>query len=111
MAVPEKPPKKKIRWSAAWGEARELIWARRWRLALGLALMFVNVAAGLVMPWVSKYVLDDVIGKRQFYLLPRIAWAIAGATVVQALASFANSQVLGVAAQRAITDMRRRVEA
>jgi ABC-type multidrug transport system fused ATPase/permease subunit len=109
MSEPVKK-KKKIRWSAAWGEARELIWARRWRLALGLALMFVNVGAGLVMPWLSKYVLDDVIGKRQFYLLPRIAWAIGGATIVQAIASFANTQVLGVTAQRAITDMRRRVE-
>jgi hypothetical protein len=27
--------KKKIRWSAAWEEARFLIWARRWRLTFG----------------------------------------------------------------------------
>jgi subfamily B ATP-binding cassette protein MsbA len=39
--------------------------------------------------------------------------AIAGgiATAVQAVTSFLNSQILGVAAQRAITDMRKRVQA
>src|SRR5688572_21289995 len=33
------------------------------------------------------------------------------ATLVEAVTSFANSQILGVAAQRAITDMRKTVEA
>jgi subfamily B ATP-binding cassette protein MsbA len=37
--------------------------------------------------------------------------AAGGATIVDAAAAFANSQVLGVAAQRAITDMRKDVEA
>ena len=40
-----------------------------------------------------------------------IALATAGATLVQAVTSFALSQILGVAAQRAITDMRKRVQA
>ena len=40
-----------------------------------------------------------------------LALAAGAATLVQAVTSFALSQVLGVAAQRAITDMRRRVEA
>jgi subfamily B ATP-binding cassette protein MsbA len=44
-------------------------------------------------------------------LLKPLALAAGLATVVQAVTSFALSQVLGVAAQRAITDMRRRVEA
>ena len=57
--MPE-PKKKKIRWSAAWAEARDLIWARRWRLALGLALVVVNTSAGLVLPWSTKLFLDNV---------------------------------------------------
>ena len=44
-------------------------------------------------------------------MLMPLALAAGAATVVQAVTSFALSQVLGVAAQRAITDMRRRVEA
>jgi ABC-type multidrug transport system fused ATPase/permease subunit len=37
--------------------------------------------------------------------------AVGAATIVDAATSFANSQILGVAAQRAITDMRKDVEA
>jgi len=102
--------KKKIRWGAAWAEARGLIWARRYRLALGLLLMLIGRLAGLVLPLSSRYFVDDVIGKGRTDLLPVIAWATAGATVIQAITSFGLSQVLGVAAQKAITDMRRRVE-
>ena len=110
MASPEAPKKKKIRWSAAWQEARGLVWARRWRLALGLVLMLINQGASLVLPLMSKTLLDEVVGKNRIDLLSGIVWAAAIATVVQAAASFGLSQILGVAAQRAITDMRRRVE-
>jgi subfamily B ATP-binding cassette protein MsbA len=104
-------PKKKINVANAWQEARALIVARRGRLTLGLALMLVNRIAGLVLPATSKYLIDDVVGKHRADLLWPIAAAAGGATLVQAVTSFSLSQVLGVAAQRAITDMRRRVEA
>jgi ABC-type multidrug transport system fused ATPase/permease subunit len=113
VAVDEKPatPGKKKLTSAAWQEAKTLIWARRGRLALGLALMLVNRVSGLVLPATSKYLIDDVVGKGRAELLMPLAFAAGAATLVQAISSFALSQVLGVAAQRAITDMRRRVEA
>ena len=102
--------KRKVRWSLAWEEARSLIWARRGRLAFGLTLMLINRLAGMVLPAASKYLIDDVIGKGRSDLLSTIAWATGAATLVQAVTSFGLSQVLGVAAQKAITDMRRRVE-
>jgi subfamily B ATP-binding cassette protein MsbA len=104
-------PKKKVTASAAWREARELLWARRGRLTLGLTLMLVNRASGLVLPASSKFLIDDVIGRGHSQLLMPLAMAVGAATLVQAVTSFSLSQVLGVAAQRAITDMRRRVEA
>src|SRR6266705_6167657 len=94
--------KKKIRWSSAWADARELMWAHRTRLALGAVLMLVNQAMGLVLPASTKYLIDVVIGKGRIDLLWKIAPAAAIATVVQAFTSFSLSQVLGVAAQRAI---------
>jgi ABC-type multidrug transport system fused ATPase/permease subunit len=105
------PPKKKVNYGNAWQEARALIIARRGRLSLGLGIMLVNRLAGLVLPATSKYLIDDVIGRRQAQLLVPLALAAGGATLVQAISSFALSQILGVAAQKAITDMRRRVEA
>ena len=109
-AEADKAKKKKLT-AAAWKEARALIEARRGRLALGLGLMLISRAAGLVLPATSKYLIDDVIGKGNVALLQPLAFAAGAATLVQALSGFALSQVLGVAAQRAITDMRRRVEA
>jgi ABC-type multidrug transport system fused ATPase/permease subunit len=104
------PPKKKLS-AEAWEEARALIWKHRARLVLGLGLMVINRLAGLVLPWTTKFLMDDVIGQQQWNLLPRLAMAVGAATLVDVATSFANSQILGVAAQRAITDMRKDVEA
>jgi len=94
----------------AWREARALVWSHRHRLGLGLALLVVNRLTGLVLPASSKYLIDHVIGDKRPDLLLWIALAVGGATLVGAATSFALSQVLGVAAQKAITDMRRRVQ-
>jgi subfamily B ATP-binding cassette protein MsbA len=109
--VPMEPPKKGVSASAAWREARALLWAHRRRLALGLTLMLVSRVAGFVLPASSKYLIDDVIGQGRADLLPMIAMVAGAATLIQASTSFALSQILGVAAQRAITDMRKRVQA
>lgn len=103
--------KKKINYSKAFAEARELVWTHRWRLALGLFLMLVSRGLSLVLPASTKYVIDEVIAKGRGDMLWKVAVVALGATFVQAVAAFAVSQVLGVAAQRAITEMRKRVHA
>jgi len=107
----QKQPKKKIEWSSAWREARVLIWAHRKRLLLGAVLMIINQAMGLVLPASTKYLIDSVIVQRRTDILWMIALAAAVATIIQVLTSFSLSQVLGVAAQRAITEMRKNVQA
>src|SRR5206468_3016281 len=97
--------------SAAWDEARRLAWAHRGRLVLGLALILVGQPLGFVLPYSSKLLVDEVIAKRRAELLPLIAAAAIAATILQVGISFSLSQILGVAAQRAITDMRKRVQA
>lgn len=101
--------KKKINYSEAWAEARALIWQYRHRLLLGAVLMIVNRLAGLILPASSKYVIDEVIVKQRHDLLLTLALVGGAATIVQAITSFALSQVLGVAAQRAITEMRKQI--
>ncbi len=105
-----KQDKKKIS-PGALQEARALIWLHRKRLGLGLGLMVVNRLAGLVLPTTSKYLMDNVVLQNQWDLLPKLAMAAAAATLVESVTSFSLSQVLGVAAQRAITEMRKDVEA
>src|SRR5207248_9164005 len=77
--------KKKIRWSTAWSDARELVWTHRRRLAIGAVLMIINQAMGLVLPASTKFLIDQVIGKHRTYLLWQIALAAGAAAGVQAV--------------------------
>jgi ABC-type multidrug transport system fused ATPase/permease subunit len=95
---------------SVWADAKNLVWARRGRLTVGLVLMLISRAAGLVLPATSKYLIDDVIGKGNAALLPLLALAAGVATLIQAVTSIGLSQMLGIAAQRTITDLRKRVE-
>jgi ABC-type multidrug transport system fused ATPase/permease subunit len=107
----EKDAKRRLQLKNVWQEARELIWADRRRLAVGLGLMLVNRLAGLVLPGSSKFLVDNVIGKSRVDLLLPLAAVVGAATLVQAGTSFALAQTLGVTAQRAIADMRKAVQA
>jgi len=111
VTPPPAPSRKRPSLSEGWRDSRELILAHRKRLALGLGLMLVNRLAGLVLPSTSKVLIDDVIGQGKSQLLWPLAIAGGLATLLQAGTGFALSQVLGVAAQRAINDMRKSLQA
>ena len=105
------PKKRKTNLTNVWDEAKVLIRAHRGRLALGLVLMLISRVAGLIPPASSKYLIDYVIGRQRGDLLLPLALAVGAAALVDAVTSFALSQVLGVAAQRAIADMRASMQA
>ena len=107
MADDKRP---KLNWSSAMSEARQLIWARRYRLMIGLALLIPSRLSGMVLPATTKFLIDEVIGNGRRELLPWLALAAGVATLVQAGTSFALSILLGVAGQRAINDLRLRVQ-
>ena len=107
----EEKKKKKINYSGAWKEARALIWSYRKRLLVGTLLMLVGRAAAMVLPSSVKFIVDDVFVNNDVVLLKWIVLAIGAAAIVQGVTSFTLSQVLGVAAQRAITEMRKRIQA
>ncbi len=107
----DKKEKEKINYSGAWAEARKIVWNARWRLAFGSLLLLISRLAGMVLPASTKFIGDEVLTNQRYDLLKWIALAIGIATFVQATTAFALSQILGVAAQRAITEMRKRVQA
>ena len=106
----EEKKKKKVNYSSAWIEAREIVWKARWRLGIGSVLMLISRLAGMVLPASTKYVGDEVFTNKNYGLLKWIALAVGISTLIQGVTSFALSQILGVAAQKAITNMRMRVQ-
>lgn len=109
--TPPAAPKRKTDYAVAWAETRALMWQHRRTLAVGLVLMLINRGAGLVLPGSVKEIIDKGIGENDSALLNRLAIGAGIATLIQAASSFALSQVISVAAQRAITVLRRRVQA
>jgi subfamily B ATP-binding cassette protein MsbA len=80
-------------------------------LLFGLLLMAINRLAGLVLPASTKFLVDNVIGKREIRLLGPLALAIVAATAIQGVTSFTLTQLLSKAAQRMIAELRKQVQA
>jgi subfamily B ATP-binding cassette protein MsbA len=109
MTEPKK--KKKVNYRSAWAEARHLLHGHRRALSIGFVLMIINRLVGFVLPTMPRYLLDDVLGKNKPELLMPLAGIAALATIVQAVTSFSLSNVVSVAGQRAIAQMRQEVQA
>jgi ABC-type multidrug transport system fused ATPase/permease subunit len=108
--APAKTEKRKNAWKSL-PDVIALIKPRRGLLALGFVLMAINRVSGLVLPVSTKYLIDNVIGKRQIQLLTPLVLGVLAATVVQGLTSFTLTQLLSKSAQKMITDLRRQVQA
>jgi ABC-type multidrug transport system fused ATPase/permease subunit len=110
----DKPSLKNEKRKNAWKNLPD-VWAlikpRRGLLALGFVLMAINRVSGLVLPASTKYLVDNVITRRQINLLTPIVLGVLGATVIQGLTSFTLTQLLSKSAQKMITELRRKVQA
>ncbi len=109
MANPNKPPKV-MRLRAILPDLWALIKPLRAKLAIGLVLIVVARCASLVLPASTKYLIDEVIGKKQADLLMPLVAAVVTATLVQAACSYTVTQILSKTAQRVIADMRRQLQ-
>ena len=92
-------------------EVWELMAPRRRILAMGFVLMVINRVSGLVLPASTKYLVDDVVGKKQVELLLPLILIVLGATVIQGITSYSLTQLLSVAAQKLIAELRQKVQA
>ena len=109
----KKKKKRKITWARLrplLQDSFALLWRVRGRLLLAFPLLLLNRAASIVIPGTTKYLIDDVIGKQNYELLWTLTMVAAAVTIVDAISGFALAQLLGIAAQRSITDMRRRIQ-
>ncbi len=108
--APVQPAKSKVDWKQL-PDVLELLKPRRGVLALGFGLMVVNRVSGLILPASTKYLVDDVITKKQSNLLTPIVAAVFAATIVQGLSSYSLTQLLSKSSQRMIAELRLKVQA
>ena len=83
---------------------------RRGLLAAGFVLMVINKIAGFVLPYLSRPLIDEVVGKHRFQILPPLVLAVLAATLIQGITSFSLTQLLSKAAQRLIAELRQGVQ-
>ena len=103
----KKPPNLKLVLPMVW----DLVRPRRALLTLGFGLMVINRVSGLVLPYSTKFLIDNVIVKRHLEMLKPLLLLVLGATIIQGITSFSLTQLLSKAAQRLIAELRQRVQA
>jgi ABC-type multidrug transport system fused ATPase/permease subunit len=102
--------KKKIDFRKAMPEVWKLVRPRKWLLLLGLVLVAINRVAGLTLPFVSRPFVNLVLRQHQGGRLVPLVVAVFIATIIQAITSFSNTQLLSKAAQRMIAELRQQVQ-
>jgi subfamily B ATP-binding cassette protein MsbA len=107
----EKPKRSQSeRFRELWPDIREMVQPRRGILAGGFVLMVINRISGLVLPVSTKPLVDKVINGHQPQLLMPIVLGVLAATLIQGTTSFGLTQLLSKAAQRLISELRRKVQ-
>lgn len=88
----------------------ELVRPRKGLLGVGLLLILINRAADLVIPAASKYLIDEVVQKRNLALLTPIASVAAAAVLAGVASGFLLTQLLSKSAQHLIAELRIKVQ-
>ncbi|OBQ52784.1 ABC transporter ATP-binding protein [Tamlana sp. s12] len=89
---------------------KTIIWPRRNLVFLGLLLIVIRSLAGLILPWQSKVLLDDVVPSNDPSQLYSLIIIVLSAILVQALTSYVLTQILSVQAQFLISELRAQVQ-
>ena len=89
---------------------KTIIWPKRNLVFIGLILIFFNRVAGLVLPWKSKTLLDDVVPSKDMEQLYELLFIVGSAILIQATSSFLLTRVLSVQAQYLISELRAQVQ-
>jgi subfamily B ATP-binding cassette protein MsbA len=100
-----KPPLKKVL-----PEVWKLIVPRKWLIAGSFCLMIVNRLCSLVLPISSRPFINDVMHQGKMAELPKIIGAVATAVFLQAITSYALTQLLSTEGQRLISELRMKVQ-
>ena len=89
---------------------KKFIWPRRKIVSFGLFLIIVRSLSGLVLPYASKNLIDEVIPSKDTDALTVLLIAVCTALLFQSLSSFSLTRLLSVEAQHLISILRAKVQ-
>ncbi|TSE07150.1 ABC transporter ATP-binding protein [Aquimarina algiphila] len=89
---------------------KTIIWPRRNLVFIGLLLIVISRLASLVLPVASKYLMDDVIAKKDYEMLKLLLTGVGISILIQAITSFLLTRILSVQAQFLISELRAQVQ-
>ncbi|OUR99055.1 ABC transporter permease [Flavobacteriales bacterium 33_180_T64] len=89
---------------------KTIIWPRRKLVFIGLLLIVIRSSSGLVLPWQSKVLLDEVVPQGDTNALWTLIIIVISAITVQAVTSFLLTKILSVQAQYLISELRAQVQ-
>ncbi|MEM6644552.1 MAG: ABC transporter ATP-binding protein [Bacteroidota bacterium] len=89
---------------------KNIIWPRKKTIFIGLLLILITRPAGLVLPWATRFLIDDVTVEGDLALLKWLLLLIMGSLIVQAVGSFLLTKILSVEAQYLISELRVKVQ-
>ena len=95
--------------SFAWA-AKEFIWPRKKIVFIGLILIVLRSLAGLVLPYATKSLIDEIIPSQDMQALWLLLAAVLTAIIIQAVSSFSLTRLLSVEAQHLISLLRAKVQ-
>lgn len=85
---------------------KEYIWPRRKMLGLGLILILIQSASGLVAPYASRFLFDDIVPNKDMEGLWVLLAVVSSSILIRSLTSFSITRLLSVQAQHMISQMR-----
>ena len=88
---------------------RTIIWPRKKLLFIGLFLIIISKASGLVTPIIMKTFVNDALGKDMDLTL-QIVGIVIGAILVNSVTSYLLTRLIGVEAQSLIAELRTKVQ-
>ena len=89
---------------------KEFIWPRRKVVSFGLVLIIFRSISGLVLPYASKSLIDDVIPSKDVDSLILLLIIVCSALLFQSISSFSLTRILSVEAQYLISVLRAKVQ-
>lgn len=104
-------PKNKKKSKVSIGQAfKTIIWPRKNLVLIGLLLIVLSRLASLVLPMATKYLMDDVIAKKDFKMLQILLISVSAAILIQSITSYLLTRILSVQAQFLISELRAQVQ-